>query len=572
MKTRRSLRDDSGASLLIALMIVTSVSLVVGAVLSQADTNIRTTIALRDQTSDNYAADAAAETVIAQVQSGALTCATPGGTVVNLGSGVTAPFYAAVAATQSGVVNASAQCTPDTTAGVTRTTAGSGTAASPSYALLTVGTNPTDGGQTYKGTKPVCIDGGSVASNSVISLATRSRRNGRAKRSKAGANSLIVGADASGAGCSVKADPDLTVAAAGDAGCNGTDRDDQPGDFPVTPCTRLKSPIAVSEWKTYAPIPKSPISRVNPPALCRESDGTTFAAFAPGLYTSVDVLNHPCSKQGADVEWLTPGTYYFDYGSTTWNWPATLIGGTPQDKSGAAISTLLKFDPTDTSAANTAKLSALSAVTKFPGSCADPSLPSGLSGVEFVFGGASTVAPSSSGRDEICATYSATSPPVAIYGVAQDVIGAGSLLAPGGSVSAESLCGSPPCTSADTGTATLIHTAKNGRSSFFIEGFTYAPAAHIALTFKKSAGQVFGWGAVLRSLTMTASGTSAAEPFLVTVPGPTTITTTYSIRYINVWTCAAEATPCPQTDPPDVRAKVLTSGSTVKVLAWSHRR
>ena len=491
---------------------------------------------------------------------------------MTLGSGVTAPFYAAVAATQSGVMNASALCAPDTTAGVTTTTTGSGSSATPPYALLTVGTNPADGGQTYNGTKPVCIDGGSVASNSVISLATRSRRNGRSKRSKTGANSLVVGADGPGAGCSVKVDPDVTVAAAGEAGCNGSDRDDQPGDFPVTSCTRLKSPIPVGEWKTYAPIPKSPIDTVNPPALCHESDDTTIAAFAPGLYTSADVLNRPCSKHGADVEWFTPGTYYFDYASTTWNWPDTLIGGTPQDKSGAAIPTLLKFNPTDATATNTAKLSALSAVTKFPGSCADPGVQSSFAGVEFVFGGASTVAPSSSGRNEICATHSVTSPPVAIYGLAQEVIGAGSLAVTGGSVSAQTLCDAPPCTSADSGSATLFHTAKNGRSSFFIEGFTYAPAAHIGLTFKKSAGQVFGSGAVLRSLTITASGTSSAEPFLVTVPRPATTTTTYSIRYINVWTCAAAATPCPQTDPPDIRAKVLTNGSAVKVLAWSHRR
>lgn len=564
-------RSDSGASLLIVLLIVTSVSLVVGSVLSQADTNIRATVALRDQTSDNYAADAAAQAMITQVQNGTLPCSTPAGTTSSLGSGTSAPFYVP-AVTQDGPINASAVCAPDTVNGITTTTTttGSGvaitTANSPAYALLTVGTNPADNGQTYAGNNAACIAGGSVASNSTINLAGKGSK-----------NALSVGADTPGTGCSVKADPAISVSAAGPTGCNGSVVDQQAGDFAVTACTHLANPIGLARWKAFAPVPTTPIGQVNPPALCYASGKTTFAAFAPGLYTSVGLLNTPCSQRAADFEWFTPGTYYFDYGATSWTWPSTLVGGTPQDASDSVIAALANFDVADSTPSNAAKLAALSAVTSFPGACADPSLQSRYAGVEFVLGGASSFTPSSSGRDEICATYSATSPPVAIYGIARDVIGSSSLSVAGGSVSAETLCDAPPCTSSSSGAQSLINTDANGQNSFFIQGYTYAPAARISLTFKNSAGQVFGWGAALRALDLTVNGATTTAPFIATIPADTagtvtTTTTTYSIRYIEIWTCAAATTACPQTTPPDVRVKVQTNGSTVKVLAWSHGR
>ena len=46
-------RNDAGASLLIVLIIVTVISSVMGVVLSQVDTSVRTTVVLRDQASDN---------------------------------------------------------------------------------------------------------------------------------------------------------------------------------------------------------------------------------------------------------------------------------------------------------------------------------------------------------------------------------------------------------------------------------------------------------------------------------------------------------------------------------------
>jgi hypothetical protein len=202
-------------------------------------------------------------------------------------------------------------------------------------------------------------------------------------------------------------------------------------------------------------------------------------------------------------------------------------------------------------------------------------LPLEVEGVE-VDGGASTFTPSSSGDDEVCATFSSAHPPVAVYGVSTDVNGS-TLSMTGGSISAETLCAAPPCTSASTGGTSLVGTGQSGQNSFYIEGFTYAPSAPVSLTFKNSGGQVFGWGLLLRSFNMTVNGTSSTAPFIVVRPtihqGFTTTTTTtysYSIRYLSVWTCIASSSPCPTKDAqghditPNVRVKVKTTGSTIQ--------
>ena len=46
----------------------------------------------------------------------------------------------------------------------------------------------------------------------------------------------------------------------------------------------------------------------------------------------------------------------------------------------------------------------------------------------------------------------------------------------------------------------------------------------------------------------------------------------YSVRYVNVWTCAASADPCPQTGPPDIQTKLQQTGASWKVLSWSEQR
>ena len=61
---RRAAGDDTGASLVIALIMITVVALVVGSVLLFSDTGIRATVGLRSQASEAYSADSAAQVAV----------------------------------------------------------------------------------------------------------------------------------------------------------------------------------------------------------------------------------------------------------------------------------------------------------------------------------------------------------------------------------------------------------------------------------------------------------------------------------------------------------------------------
>jgi Tfp pilus assembly protein PilX len=550
---------DQGATLLIVLIIITVVSLVMGAVLTQTDTSLRTSVALRDQTSGNYAADAAAQAIIEQLQNGTLPCSTPSGTATNLGTGSSA-FYVPVQ-TQDGARNAATMCAPDTTApSATTTTTTTGTGVTigggdnnlPSYALLAMG-GPSSGDwgidfSTSANNKTICVENGSVASNTKINatgeyFGVRLTGTGSASDCTTGSGSgLVVGAAAAG-GC---------------VGTNGVN-------FSPTNCTQLSSTIGLPT----APTPTAAITRTDPTPVCKTASGKTYAAFLPGKYTNVSLLNSPCSS--TDFEWFSPGTYYFDYGSTTWNWPTTLLAGTPTSGPTAADGSVPALTSVDPNNANT--LGGLASIAAFPTSsgvdptsCADPGTQSSYPGVEFVFGGASTFHPMSGGNAEVCATYSTNSPPIAIWG-AQSAISVS-----GGGVTAESLCSTASCTSG----ATLISTDTNGQPQFYLKGFVYAPNAPIDIQLKNSYGQVFNWGVVVRDLRLRINGTSPTSPFIKLPKAnqgvTTTSTTTYSIRYINVWTCIASSSACSTSGSPNVRVKVQTLGSTYKVLSWSHLR
>ena len=66
----RGWRDDSGAMLVIALVIITTIALVTGALLTHGWTNFRATVQLRGVTGTSYAADAAAKVAINNLRLG----------------------------------------------------------------------------------------------------------------------------------------------------------------------------------------------------------------------------------------------------------------------------------------------------------------------------------------------------------------------------------------------------------------------------------------------------------------------------------------------------------------------
>ena len=573
MRGIRARGSDRGATLILVLIIITTVGLVTGAILTEETASVKTTVALRDQTADNYGGNAAAQAGLAQLTQSTFDCSTAAVSTTFGTSGT--PFYQPTQ-TQGGPRNASVKCTPDTANGVTTTTVGSGEVTiddknTLGYAVLTTGTNT---GQTYG---QVCVAGGSVISNSFIQSGL-----------------LQVGLSAHTSDCAngtLQTNAAIKVTAASPTGCNGAASDSNAHDYTPTPCISAAgiaqggaggwgSAVAAptSGYNTTACVSGLPANcGVNPAPLCANSN--KIAAFRPGKYTALPGAGSTCA--GATTVWFTPGVYYFDFAApnTTWSWPATLIGGTPQDASGNIVSSLVGFDVQDQSPANKTKLTTgLAAVTSFPGACADPALTNDL-GVEFVFGGSGMFQPKKAGHNEICASYSADTRPVAIYGVSRDVDGSSLSLSGGGSVSAQTLCASPPCTSTSTNSdsqQSMIVFDSSGQNSAYIHGYLYAPSAPVYFRIKNSDGILLGWGVVFRSLDIGTNGASPNAPYIAfrpTLHEKLTTITSYTIGYIEVWTCPASATPC--ATPPgqaNVLVKFKKVGSTYKVLSWNNIR
>ncbi len=72
MRTRvkAAVCDESGASLIFALIIISVIALVSAGVLTLGDTSVRSTVLLRERASAAYAGDAAAEIAINQLRNG----------------------------------------------------------------------------------------------------------------------------------------------------------------------------------------------------------------------------------------------------------------------------------------------------------------------------------------------------------------------------------------------------------------------------------------------------------------------------------------------------------------------
>jgi hypothetical protein len=536
MPGRARMHDDRGATLILVLIIVTVVGLVMGAVLLYAGTNLSSTVALRSKTGDTYSVDAAGNAALAQLKNDEMHCTNPGGTTAQLGSSGN-PFYSADGGTS---VNATIRCTPDADDGlVTKTIitkSGHGVTIDdgnlPNYALLALWRNSLTDGITSNG--GLCVLNGNVASDGVVNAAT-------------GTFGVRTGGCASGSG-------GLTLRAHGTTGTDGCVRGT--GRFAPTRCTGLRNLIG----RPAQPAPTDPITRVNPAPVCDPSN--TYAAFLPGKYTDVGLLNTPCGGLPAQFEWFSPGTYYFDYGAT-WNWPSTLVAGTPtsgpttdNDKEAPSTPALTGIDPTQAST-----LPGL-AQAQLPNACADPAAQKQFPGVQFVFGGSSQVLANGVSA-EICATYSNTSAPTAIYGAPNTVN------VPGGSISRQSFCTPAAAPTACSG-GTLL--ALNS-ADVYVNGYVYAPAGQV--TLQSTNGNVFNWGAAVLTLDANAVPSSAAT---VQLPaqnaGYTETTTTITIptyKYVDVWTCPAASSPCSTSGSPDLRIKVQyeDDGGKVTVLSWS---
>jgi hypothetical protein len=521
-QTRTGLaQEDSGAALIVAMLFVTVVALVTGALLSMSYASLRTTTAMRDQQASAYNADGAAQAAVNQLRADNFNSVP--GQCATAASAITLPnFYPATSTTPS--ASAYVSCGPDPSNG----TGGDATApnTSPGSAILTLASQASgeDGIQISSNAGDVKVRGG-IFSNSTIKVPSGGLVNTYSPSVKT--YTIARGL------CT----PTGSLKPAGVVRCS----------YGTTPNPRGEDPGTLTpHGASYDP----PTAPTTPGTIGTCAAGATYQQLTPGRYASADALTTAtgCSKS---ILWFTPGTYYFDFqgvGSHVWTIDDRyVIGGTPK-----------------------IPLTSSPSVADMPGACVGPgeAAATTTSGVRFVFGGDSRMAithhGNPGGQVTICASKSPNGPPIAVYGLKTSV-GAPVVKAQSGCVT-----NTPPAT-----TCPVIYSDQSPKTSLTIQGTTYTPRATISLYLNNSTNQVFRWGLITRSLQVDATGSPDLTADLIDVPdtaadplpGP-------SIVYLNVYVCPAQSS-CDTSGRLRLRARVQISGTsprTVTVLSWANLR
>jgi hypothetical protein len=359
---RRRAGDDTGASLVMALGLMTFLGLMIGALLSYSSASIVSTGATDDGTARNYDIDGALQTAINQVRNSDF----------NNDEGRPGCPDLDVPASDGTAIRVT--CAPGDGTGGSSERVATTASNTPEQAVLTLGTDAAEAGVAQSSGTAFRVQG-KVFSGSTITTGT-------------GSVESLDSAVVAGGACtgtvisrSIRGAPAPTVCSAGAASI--------PADPAfVRPTTGL----------TYRPLP-----------TC---DASSTVEFQPGYYDDAVGLSAMMSGTGpcAGKTFLfesaatTVGYYYFDFhngeggglpdGPRVWTITdpnAEIVGGTPLGWAADA------------------------SVPSVPGACVSPLSSTTNKGVEFVLGGDSRIR-LTAGAMELCGQYSSSQPPVALYG------------------------------------------------------------------------------------------------------------------------------------------------------------
>ncbi|OXM69167.1 hypothetical protein [Amycolatopsis vastitatis] len=359
---RRWKGDDSGAALPLVLILVTVIAVVTGALLSFADTSVRTTVNLRDQAASAYTADGALQAAVNQIRTSTFTGAA-GQHCFGASDTLNLP--------DSGGGAAAVSCTADP-AKVLIQCPSLSVCNRPGSAILTLGTGGEDGLNIQQPTGSSFKVHGVVYSNSNINV--------------------------------VNGSLDTNTAVYARGACSGTIRS-----TPAASCGYGGSSLGADPG--YAPALTSVPPRQNLPACTKSGSLVTFQ---PGYYddaAGLSAMMSSSSKCKDSTFWFTPGAYYFDFHNSAAARPPSLPGG--DDVWTVDNGFLVAGTPVDGSGRTIAKPAV---PANIPGACDNPIDDAKAVGVQFVFGGDSRLAVKA-GQVEICGTYSADHPPVAVHGL-----------------------------------------------------------------------------------------------------------------------------------------------------------
>lgn len=492
-RRRLDTADETGAALVLALILITVVALVVSAMLSFSNTSVRVTVAVRSQAAGIYGSDGAAQAAITALRRSAFNNNTSSPTYPKcFGAGATDDtltlnnFYPGT--TGSAASSAVVKCTPDPNTGAAGGLVQITTANKPGNAILTLGTNPAEDGLNVKplsNSIPFTVHGG-VVSDSNIRVTNGTLQSNTYVLAHTGCSGTIVSSPPANCASATAADPNYSSEAGG----------------------------VVPPYRTV-------------PTSCPGSP--RVVTFQPGYYDDAQALSALMNGVGSNpckgsIWWFTPGTYYFDFHNTSnpllgggdvWTIKdGRLIAGTPVNSAGVVIS-----KPTSSST--------------IPGACQNPIKDDAAVGVQFIFGGDSRVQLSSTADAEICASYHSDRPPVAVYGLKS---GSESPVA-SAVTKLSSVPSSDPATfgttatvanlvDSDTLAASWTRTGTNVQNgTFTVDGFTPAstvPAgsvlnsATLSVTYQNTANATGDTRTV--QLTPRSAAGTAGTPFTVTLP------------------------------------------------------
>lgn len=396
-----SRRDDRGALLIIALLIITVVAVVTGVVLTRGDGSFRATIALRDVARTSYTADAAAQTAINALRTGydSFAPGTPRYFTNEEGAGCfgsrgTSGAYTAqenslylnglipeeAEGTQQ-EMSARVECEVDAETGAQGPQVIINSRNRPGFAIVALGDRNTQTGGTVTASELLRVRGGIYANGSI-----------------SGPVSVEEGADVTARGSC-----DQTVVLGGSKTCRPS-------------VAAIDDPPFIDELGGVVPEFRKP------PTTCTSG----VATFEPGYYDSAAAMNEAMNL--CRVMWFKPGPYYFDFRDETctnfcpdgiytgttnvWTIPRgkDVLGGTPWNP---VTKRQLALPPSPLPSNGDGLI---------PGNCRSPiDDPTPNLGVQFVFGANSRLYLDGNGstgaRMELCGSYNLRRPPILLYGL-----------------------------------------------------------------------------------------------------------------------------------------------------------
>lgn len=363
--------DDEGAALILVLLVISVVAVVLGALLSFADTSLRTTINLRDQAATSADADGAVQAAINNIRN---STSTAGGNCFGSSNTLSLPSF-------DGSTSAAVSCSADPATVLIQCPSLSN-CNRPGNAILTLGrVAGEDGLNIQQNTNSTFQVHGNVFANSNVNVVNGALNT----NARVWARGACAG----------------TVLASTGVSCNYGNTANSLGNDPGYSST---------PWTRFPAHQKVPTCSAN----------NSLVTFQPGYYDDAYALTNLMDGSSCknSVWWFTPGTYYFDFHNDPARNPNRYSGLNTNNSNGGDRWTigngyLVAGTPTDAAGTVLAKPPATPAI---PGACDNPIKDAGAQGVQFVFGGDSQMQ-LAAGQVEICGTYSASKPPIAVYGV-----------------------------------------------------------------------------------------------------------------------------------------------------------